>query len=174
MSRSLRSTRKATSSTGHVLPQKPPAALTAALLLSLLALGGCGDDGGERIHDAEEVARCITGRSGTLLTDPLTRGPVDFRLSPALRRQARSKPRVGEGSILPRPTAFAAFLGSDPTFVPSGFDGPGFVPAAFVFFDTLQAAQAHQDDADMRRGNVLIVIHGEASEAQRDFIDSCL
>jgi len=37
-----------------------------------------------------------------------------------------------------------------------------------------EAAQRHQDDADMRRGNVVIVFHGEAPEAQRDFIDSCL
>lgn len=153
---------------------RPPAALAAVLLLSIPALGGCDDDEGGRVHDAERVARCITGRSGTLLTDPLKGRPVDFQLSPALRRQASSEPRVGEGSILPRPTAFAAFLGADPTFVPPGFEGSGFVPAAFVFFDSPKAAQAHQDDADVHRGNLLVVFHGEAPEAQRDFIDGCL
>jgi len=150
--------------------QKQPAALAAVLLLSLPLLGGCG----ERTHDAEQVGPCITGGSGTLLTDPLNDRPVDFRLSPALHSRARTKPRVGEGSILPRPTAFAAFLGADPTFVPPDFDGSGFMPAAFVFFDTPEAARRHQGDADMRRGNALIVFHGEAPEAQRDFIDSCL
>lgn len=81
---------------------------------------------------------------------------------------------MGEGSILPRPTAFAAFLGSDPTFVPPDFDGAGFVPAAFVYFDTLVAARAHQGDADTRRGNVLLVFRGEPPAAQREFIASCL
>jgi hypothetical protein len=142
--------------------------------LTLPSLGGCDDDAGERIHNAEDVARCITARSGTLLTDPLNERPVDFRLSPALRGRARSAPRVGDGSILPRPTAFAAFLGADPTFVPPDFDGSGFVPAVFVFFDTPEAAKAYEEVADMPRGNVLIVFHGEAPEAQRDFIDGCL
>jgi hypothetical protein len=151
-----------------------PVALAAVLILSLPSLGGCDHGEGERIHDAEQVARCITGRSGTLLTDPLNQGPVDFRLSPALRDRARRAARVGEGSIRPRPTAFAAFIGSDATFVPPDFDGSGFVPAAFVFFDTPEAAAAHEDDVDMARGNVLIVFHGEASDAQGDFIDSCL
>jgi hypothetical protein len=174
MSRPLRSACKVTSSTGRLLTQKPPAALAAVLVLSLPSLGGCGGDDDERIHDAEQVARCITGRSGTLLTDPLNDRPVDFRLRPALHSRARSAPRAGERSILPRPTAFAAFLGADPTFVPPDFDGSGFAPAVFVFFDTPEAAQAHQDDADMRRGNLLIVFHGEAPEVQRNFIDSCL
>ena len=150
-----------------------PRALAAVLVLSVPSLGGCDDDRG-RIHDAEQVARCITGRSGSLLTDPLNERPVDFRLSPALRGRARSASRVGEGSILPRPTSFAAFLGADPTFVPPDFGGSGFVPAVFVFFDTPEAAKGHQDDADMTRGNVLIVFHGEAPDAQRDFIESCL
>ena len=152
--------------------RKAAAAVALFVTLSFSFIGACGNDDGERIHDAEEVARCITGRSGTLLTDPLNDRP--FRLSPALRSRARSAPRVGEGSILPRPTAFAAFLGADPTFVPRDFDGSGFVPAAFVFFATPAAAQGHQDDADMRRGNVLIVFHGEAPVTQQEFVDSCL
>jgi hypothetical protein len=151
---------------------RTPHALAAVAVLSISSLGGCDD--GERIHDAEQVARCITDRSGTLLTNPLNERPVDFRLSPALRSQARSGSRAGEGSILPTPTSFAAFLGADPTFVPPGFDGTGFVPAVFVFFDTPEAAKAHRDDADMMRGNVLIVFHGTAPEAQRDFVESCL
>jgi hypothetical protein len=48
------------------------------------------------------------------------------------------------------------------------------VPAAFVFFDTPESARAHHDDADKRRGNTLIIFHGEAPEAQRNFIASCL
>jgi hypothetical protein len=145
------------------------------VFLSLPWLGGCGDDGEERTHDAERVARCITGRSGTLLSDPLNERPVDFGLSSALRDRVRqAEPRVGEGSILPRPTAFAAFMGSDPTFVPPGFTSSGFVPAAFIFFDTSQAAQARRDDADLRRGNLLIVFDGEAPGAQVEFIDGCL
>lgn len=154
--------------------RKPASRLATVVVLCLLSLGGCDGENQQRVRHAEQVARCIGGRSGTLLTDPLLDRPVDFRLSPALYRRARSEPRVGVGSILPRPTAFAAFGGSDPTFVAPDFDGSGFVPAAFIFFDTPGAAKLHREDAAMRRGNVLIVFRGEAPEAQREFIDGCL
>lgn len=147
-------------------------ALTPMLALSLVAAVGCGADS-DRRYEAEEVARCITVRSGTLLSDPLRGRPVNFRLSPALRRRAKSEPTVGSGSILPRPTSFAAFPGSDVTFVPRGFDDEGFVPAAFVFFNGSEAAQAHRGDADARYGNALIVFHGDAPQAQREFVAGC-
>lgn len=142
-------------------------AFSLLLCAALVACGGGEDD--DRRHDPERVARCITGRSGTLLTDPLR-----FGLSPALRERARSQPRVGEGSILPRPTAFAAFAGYDSTFVPPDFDASTAVPAVFVFFGDGSAARVHQQDADLRRGNLLIVFRGDPPEAQIELIEDCL
>lgn len=155
----------------------PRAGLSFLIALLVGALAGCGGEGtseaGVSDRSAEEVARCVGQGSGTQITDPLNARPVDFGLDPALRRRADTEPRIGEGSILPRPTAFAAFVGSDSTFVPPGFDGSGFAPAAFIFFDTPELAQAHEGQADVRRGRALIVFRGDSPPEQQEFIDGC-
>jgi hypothetical protein len=160
------------------------AAVAGGLATAVLGSGCAGnDDGGgpdtapssgglrEMTHDPERVARCIT-RSGTLLTDPLAERPV--HLSPALRQQADKPERMGVGSILPRPTAFVAFAGFDATFVPRGLNVREFVPAAFVVFPTADAARRHARDADLRRGNILIVYRGQPSAEQRRLIERCI
>jgi len=151
------------------------AVITAILVLGLLVLAGCGNDSGsDDAYDAEEVGGCIGARSGSILTDPLNERPIDFDLRAGLRSRADAKPHVGMGSILPRPTAFAAFADSDPTFVPPEFEGEGFAPAAFVFFETPEAARAHEDEADVRRENVLMVFLRAPPAKQQEFIDDCL
>jgi hypothetical protein len=76
--------------------------------------------------------------------------------------------------VLPRPNGFAAFAGADRTFVPAGFDASDFVPAAFVFFADAGAARAHEDDADERHGNLLIVYDGRPSEGETGLVGQCL
>ncbi len=65
-----------------------------ALLVSVVGFLGCGEEVRGQVHDPERVARCISARSGTLLSDPLA-GRSDVRLSPALRERAAGEPRVG-------------------------------------------------------------------------------
>lgn len=144
-----------------------------ALLVSAVGFLGCGEEVRGQVYDPERVARCISARSGTLLSDPLA-GRSDVRLSPALRERAAGEPRVGVGSVLPRPAAFAAFGGFDPTFVPPGVEISKTVPATFVFFPDTETAEAHEPDAHLRRGNALIVFKGDPPQEQIDLINDCL
>ena len=144
----------------------------AAALLAVLALAGCGGGSSasapEPRIDAEQLARCMINRTGSVLSDP-----EQMRLSAPLRAAAargRRKPR----SVLPRPAGFAAFAGAARTFAPAGFDASDFVPAAFVFFADAGGAREHEGDADERHGNLLVVYDGKPSGGETGLVAGCL
>jgi hypothetical protein len=142
-----------------------------ALVVSVLVLAGCG--GGspaapEPRIDAEQLARCMINRTGSVLSDP-----ERMRISAPLRAAA-ARGRRTDGTVLPRPSGFGAFAGADRTFAPAGYDASDFVPAAFVFFADARAAREHTDDADERHGNLLVVYDGRPSEGETGLVAGCL
>jgi hypothetical protein len=142
-----------------------------AAVLAVLLLAGCGGStpsAPEPHVDAEQMARCMINRTASVLADP---GQV--RLSAALRAAA-ARGRRTAGTVLPEPAGFAAFAGAGRRFVPAGFDASEFVPAAFVFFADPGAARDHEDDADERHGNLLIVYDGRPSEGETGLVAQCL
>ena len=142
------------------------------IVLAALALAGCGGGGApaapEPRIDAEQLARCIINRTGSVLGDP-----ERMRLSAPLRAAA-ARGRRTEGSVLPQPAGFGAFADAGRTFAPAGFDASAFVPAAFVFFAGADAAREHEDDADERHGNLLVVYDGRPSDGETGLVAQCL
>jgi hypothetical protein len=142
------------------------------IVLATVLVAGCGGGGGpakpEPRIDAEQLARCMINRTGSVLSDP-----EQMRLSAPLRA-AVARGRRTEGTVLPRPSGFAAFAGAGRTFAPAGFDASAFVPAAFVFFADAAGAREHADDADERHGNLLVVYDGRPSEGETGLVAQCL
>jgi hypothetical protein len=143
-----------------------------AAVLVVLVLAGCGGGGAagppERKIDAEGLARCMIKLTGSVLGDP-----ARMKLSAPLRA-AVARGRRADGTVLPRPGGFAAFSGVGRTFAPAGFDVSEFVPAAFVFFPGADAARDHEDDADERHGNLLVVYDGRPPGGETGLVGQCL
>jgi hypothetical protein len=140
-------------------------------VLAALALAGCGGaspSAPEPRLDAEQLARCMINRTGSVLSDP-ERMPLSAAL-----RAAAGRGRRTTGTVLPRPSGFAAFAGAGRTFVPAGFDASDFVPAAFVFFADAGAAREHEGEADERHGNLLVVYDGRPSQGETGLVAQCL
>jgi hypothetical protein len=140
-------------------------------VLAALTLAGCGGaspSAPEPRLDAEQLARCMINRTGSVLSDP-ERMPLSAAL-----RAAAGRGRRTTGTVLPRPSGFAAFAGAGRTFVPAGFDASDFVPAAFVFFADAGAAREHEGEADERHGNLLVVYDGRPSQGETGLVAQCL
>lgn len=142
----------------------------AGLALALAAVAGCGgSDKPQPRIDGEAFAHCVVNLTGAPPADlAQIRG-----LTPDLRAAATRGRRV-QGSLMPAPHGFAAFVGADRTFSPAGFDAAEFVPAAFVVFGDAGAAEEREDDADRRVGNLLIVYDGDPPEPETGLVDQCV
>jgi hypothetical protein len=143
-----------------------------AVVVLVLVLAGCGGSDGpgtpEPRIDAEQLARCMINRSGSVLSDP-AQIPLSAPLRAAVDRGRRTA-----GTVLPRPGGFGAFAGAGRSFAPAGFDVSDFVPAAFVVFADAGRAREHEDDADERHGNLLVVYDGRPSQGETGLVAQCL
>jgi len=141
------------------------------IVLSVLMLAGCGGGSNGKAEpriDAEQFARCMINRTGSVLSDPV-RMPISAPL-----RAAAARGRRTDGSVLPRPSGFGAFGGAGRTFAPAGYGASEFAPAAFVFFADADGAREHAGDADERHGNLLVVYDGRPTDGETGLVAQCL